>query len=183
MNEKIVLVDQHGRVIGEAPKLSSHGIDTPLHLGFSCYLFNRQGKFLLTRRALSKKVWPGVWTNSVCGHPSPGESNEAAVARRAEYELGLDRLTDLELILGDYRYRTPPYNGIVENEVCPVFFGLVDKEPQPNPDEVEEFKWVDWTSVERLIDNDPQKYSYWFKDQLQQLKSKDLSRFTHQLNN
>ena len=88
--ELIVYVDENGIPTGEtAPKLDAHTLNTRLHAAFSCYIFNDQGEFLVTRRALTKKVWPGVWTNSVCGHPGPGESNESAIIRRAKYELCL----------------------------------------------------------------------------------------------
>lgn len=59
--ELIVLVDEDGHEIGTAPKLTSHHLHTPLHKAFSCYIFDEdEGRFLVTQRALSKKVWPGV---------------------------------------------------------------------------------------------------------------------------
>src|SRR5947209_7482955 len=90
MSEFIVFVDEEGRPTGETgPKLESHHAKTKLHLAFSCYAFNDKGELLVTQRALSKKVWPGVWTNSFCGHPSPGETLEHAIDRRAQAELGM----------------------------------------------------------------------------------------------
>jgi len=87
--ELIVLCDERGTPTGTAEKWSSHHGRTPLHLAFSCYVFDEAGAFLTTRRALTKKVWPGVWTNSVCGHPAPAESFVDAIARRVGYELGM----------------------------------------------------------------------------------------------
>ena len=97
--ELIVYVDDQGVPTGEtAPKLDAHTNHTRLHAAFSCYIFNDNGQILVTRRALTKKVWPGVWTNSVCGHPGPGEMDDDAIVRRAEYELGMT----IDDILGDY---------------------------------------------------------------------------------
>lgn len=143
-DELIVLLDDAGRTIGTAPKLASHHGDTPLHAAFSSYVFDRDGRFLLTRRALSKKTWPGVWTNSCCGHPALGEEAVSAVRRRLHHELGLTvAAAEIVPLLPDFRYRAE-LDGIVENEICPVFGLRVDAEPVPNPDEVEEYRWVDW---------------------------------------
>lgn len=165
MEEQIVLVNERGETIGVAPKLASHHSHTPLHRGFSCYIFNAKGEFLLTQRALVKKVWPSVWTNSVCGHPAPEESNEAAVRRRLAYEVGITNISQLVCIAPDYRYTTPAYNGIIENEICPVFVALTEDQPQPNPLEVEDYRWIAWEGVSQLIAEQPDNISYWFKDQ------------------
>ena len=87
--ELVVLLDEQGEAIGTTPKRGVHHADTPLHLAFSCYLFDDTGRLLMTRRALHKPTWPGAWTNSVCGHPAPGEPIEDAVRRRVLDEVGV----------------------------------------------------------------------------------------------
>jgi isopentenyl-diphosphate delta-isomerase len=169
-NEQITFVDEDGKPTGETgPKLASHTADTRLHLAFSCYIFNPTTKqFLLTQRAHIKKVWPDVWTNSVCGHPMPGETIEAAIHRRAQYELGLTKLERLTCVLPKYIYKTPPYNGIVEHEFCPIYVAFTGQEPQPNDQEVEAYRWVSWTEYKALLEADSggDTTSYWAKDQL-----------------
>lgn len=88
--EHVILLDEQDKPTGMLEKYAAHTLDTPLHLAFSCWLFNEQGQFLVTRRSLSKKAWPGVWTNSVCGHPQQGETFEQAVTRRCRFELGVE---------------------------------------------------------------------------------------------
>lgn len=170
----IVLVDESGNPVGEAEKWSSHHADTPLHLAFSCYVFDDRGRLLITRRALSKKVWPGVWSNSVCGHPRPGEEPVAAIERRLEYELGMSA-SDFEVALPAYRYRAPAYDGVVENEFCPVYLARAGGEPRPNPVEVDDFAWIDWQDFLRECDSDVSgTYSWWCRDQIRQLRKLDL---------
>ena len=104
--EMVVLLDAEGARIGIAPKSSVHGADTRLHLAFSCHVFDPRGRLLVTRRALTKTAWPGVWTNSFCGHPAPGEELIAAVRRRAGHELGI-ALDGIDPVL-------PFFRGIVD---------------------------------------------------------------------
>lgn len=161
----MVLVDDSGASIGVADKIAVHTHDTALHLAFSCHVYNTAGQILVTRRALSKLTWPGVWTNSFCGHPAPGETQESAIARRGLYELGLT-LTDLEVVIPDFRYRAVDASGIVENEICPVYRAITSEEPTPNPDEVAEFQWVDPQDLRDSAAAAPYAFSPWLGWQL-----------------
>jgi isopentenyl-diphosphate Delta-isomerase len=163
--ELVVLLDNDGAPIGTADKIAVHSTDTPLHLAFSCHLFNAAGEVLVTRRALGKATWPGVWTNSFCGHPAPGEAMNDAVRRRAGFELGVT-LDSLELSLPDFRYRAVDASGIVENELCPVYRATVSAEIVPNPDEVAEFAWVDPIALSASVAATPFAFSPWIVLQL-----------------
>src|SRR5919107_3950231 len=102
--ERVVLLDDEHRPAGTMPKADVHGTDTPLHLAFSVYVFDRQGRLLTTRRALAKRTWGGVWSNTCCGHPAPGEEISEAVSRRLAEELSLE-VSGLEVVLPDFSYR------------------------------------------------------------------------------
>jgi isopentenyl-diphosphate Delta-isomerase len=145
--ESVVLLDDHGHAIGTAPKREAHHARTPLHLAFSLYLFSGGGDLLLTRRAADKATFPGLWTNSVCGHPGPGESLPDAATRRARTELGL-AVAGLRLVLPRFAYRAE-MAGVVENEMCPVYAGWVPRDAalSPDPSEVGEWAWVPWREV------------------------------------
>jgi isopentenyl-diphosphate delta-isomerase len=167
--DHVVLLDDDGRAIGTAPKSSVHGTHTALHLAFSCHVLNDDGEVLVTRRALGKTAWPGVWSNSFCGHPRPAESVLAAVHRRADYELGLE-LVDIELALPLFRYRATDANGIVEHELCPVYTARTLSEPVLNPLEVVDAKWVDPADLAVSLVTTPWAFSPWLVLQAEQLR-------------
>lgn len=160
--ELVRLLDDDGTEIGTADKSLVHGDNTPLHLAFSCHLLDGAGRTLVTRRALSKLTWPGVWTNSFCGHPAPGETLEDSVRRRAGVELNLE-VTDIRPALPDFRYRAVDASGIVENEICPVFTAVYtgDGVISPNPDEVCDWAWADMGDLEESVEATPFAFSPW----------------------
>ncbi|WP_295656721.1 isopentenyl-diphosphate Delta-isomerase [uncultured Nocardioides sp.] len=166
--ELVVLLSEDGTPIGTALKSEVHHGETPLHLAFSCYVFDRDDRLLLTRRAWEKKTWPGAWTNSCCGHPGPAESVADAVVRRVEQELGV-RVTELELVLPGFRYRAVMADGTVENEICPVYVARCDDPATlaPDADEVAEHEWVDWTSFRDDVLHGRRDVSPWCVEQVE----------------
>lgn len=175
--ELIVYVNEKGIPTGEtAEKLAAHTANTRLHLAFSSYVFNEQGELLVTKRASVKKVWPNVWTNSACGHPAPKESFESAIIRRLDYELGMT-VSDITNIIPSYTYKTHPYNGIIEHEFCPIFAARANAQPKPNPQEVDDFRWISWSGFIREAEADKSDiWSFWCKDQLKVLRENPLIR-------
>jgi isopentenyl-diphosphate delta-isomerase len=170
--ELVVLLDESGQPCGTAPKATVHHESTPLHLAFSCWLFDTAGEqVLLTRRAAAKRTWPLVWTNSFCGHPAPDEAVDEAVRRRAGDELGV-RLGELHLELPDFRYTARMADGVSENEVCPVYTATLGNDPVPDPAEVDSFVWVPWSTLFAAVADDPERYSPWMRLQLPLLGAK-----------
>ncbi len=166
--EHVVLIDAWGRPTSTAPKSGLHGPATPLHLAFSCYLVDPAGNVLLTQRALDKQTWPGVWTNSCCGHPRWGESLRTTVARRVCEELGLE-VTDVGMAIPDFLYRAEMSDGTVEHELCPVLVASCRQVLRPDPGEVADARWIAWPElVERAL-TDPATLSPWCVAQVRRL--------------
>lgn len=178
--EEVVLLAEDGTPIGTAPKAEVHTEQTPLHLAFSCYVFDDEHRLLVTRRAESKRTWPGVWTNSACGHPAPGEEVADAVLRRLDTELGLS-VERVWPILPDFRYRAVMPNGVVENEVCPVFRASVPTgtEPSPAADEVAEYVWMPWTDFSFRVLSGRFDVSPWCRLQVEQLTERDFGTWMY----
>jgi len=157
--ELVVLVDEKNNQIGTMPKSEVHGQNTPLHRAFSAFIFNSRGQILLQQRSHLKKTWPLVWSNSCCGHPLPNESNTEAAKRRLIDELGL-KIEDIEEV-APYRYCFTRF-GVMENEICPILVGFTDLEPKLNPEEVEDYIWLDWDQfLFEIGENTDGKWSEW----------------------
>ncbi|MET9443819.1 isopentenyl-diphosphate Delta-isomerase [Streptomyces sp. NPDC006610] len=153
------LVDEDGRTIGTAEKLSAHRAPGRLHRAFSVFLFDHHGRLLLQQRALGKYHSPGVWSNTCCGHPYPGEAPFAAAARRTHEELGVSPALLAEA--GTVRYNHPdPASGLVEQEYNHLFVGLVQTAPGPDPQEVHDTAFVTAAELAERHARDP--FSAWF---------------------
>ncbi|KES08965.1 isopentenyl-diphosphate delta-isomerase [Streptomyces toyocaensis] len=153
------LVDEDGETIGTAEKLAAHQPPGRLHRAFSVFLFDERGRLLLQQRALGKYHSPGVWSNTCCGHPYPGEAPFAAAARRTFEELGVS--PSLLAEAGTVRYNHPdPESGLVEQEYNHLFVGMVQSPPQPDPDEVASTAFV--TPAELADRHAEAPFSAWF---------------------
>jgi len=141
-DDLVVLLDPDGRPAGTARKGDVHAAPAPYHLAFSCYAFGPDARLLVTRRAHAKRTWPGVWTNTCCGHPAPGEDPETAVRRRLRDELGASP-SDLVLALPDFSYRVRD-GEVEEHELCPVYLARVGRDVSADPGEVADTAWWAW---------------------------------------
>jgi isopentenyl-diphosphate delta-isomerase len=166
--ERVLLLAEDGREIGTASKAEVRRSEPPRHLAFTCHVRNASGQVLVTRRALGKATWPGLWSTSFCGHPQPAETITHALHRRAEFELGL-QLSDVALALPVIRYRTTDTKGVVENEICPVYLALTECTPAPHPDEVMDFRWAEPAALGESVRLTPWLYSPWLVFQAERM--------------
>jgi len=169
--EYVVLVDEKNDVLGTMPKKSAHDKNTPLHRGFSVFLFNSEGELLLQQRSIKKKTWPLVWSNSCCGHPMLDETPEDAAKRRLRHEIGI-RKAKIFMIIPDYRYKTEK-DGIMENEICPIMVAFSDEKINANTDEVESVRWIRWDIFLEDIKANPGAYSPWCVEEAGLLEEND----------
>ncbi len=167
MEERVILVDERDREVGTRAKLSAH-VDGKLHRAVSVFVFDADENMLLQRRAAAKYHSGGLWSNTCCGHPRPGESSEEAAHRRLREEMGFD--CRLRPVL-NFIYRSELENGLFEHEYDHVFVGRFEGTPAPNPDEVDDWRWVsvEDVTVDELAN--PKRYSVWFAIALKKLRA------------
>ena len=163
-DETVVLVDEDGRVVGEAGKLAAHVAPGRLHRAVSVFVFSPDGRLLLQRRAAVKYHFAGRWSNTCCGHPRPGESAVGAGRRRLADEVGMDCPLEEVAVL---RYEAgDPASGLVEREVDHLLVGVSDAAPEPNPAEVDEVRWVAVEDVLADLAARPGSYTPWLGEAL-----------------
>ena len=165
VEEEVVLVDENDREIGTAPKLRAHR-DGALHRAFSVFLFNSRDEVLLQRRADDKYHSGGLWSNTCCSHPRPGEHTDAAAHRRLEEEMGLE----VPLIpVFAFTYRSAFADGLWEHEYDHVYIGRTDAEPEPDPEEVAGWRWASVEEVASEMESDPDRFTVWFREPFEEI--------------
>ncbi len=157
--EKVVLVNEKDQEVGSMDKLEAH-VRGILHRAFSILIFNSKGEMLIQKRAGSKYHSGGLWTNACCSHPLPGEQLETATRRRLLYEMGIDAPTSFAY---KFIYKTQLDSNLTEHELDHVFVGTYDGEPNVNPDEVEDWRFVSLPDLRQDVAARPEQYTYWFR--------------------
>ncbi len=156
--QKIILVDEQDRQIGLGEKMQIHreGI---LHRAFSVFVLNKNQELLLQQRAAGKYHSGGLWSNTCCGHPSPGLSLQKCAQQRLMEEMGI--FVPLQWLFS-FRYKTEFNNNLIENELDHVLLGKTDQKPEPDLNEVSSWKWLSLAAIKTDLNVNPKNYTYWF---------------------
>ncbi len=159
MINNVILVDDNNQQTGEMEKLKAH-IEGRLHRAFSIFIFNNKGELMLQQRNPSKYHSGGLWTNTCCSHPFPGETTSDAAKRRLYEEMGVHcSLTEKSVMT----YRAVLDNGIIENEIDHIFLGEYNDTPTINTVEVHNWMWITPEDLVCKIASQPEIFSSWIK--------------------
>jgi isopentenyl-diphosphate delta-isomerase len=167
VEENVILVNEYNQEIGTAEKIEAHRKGL-LHRAFSIFVLNSKGLLLLQRRAFSKYHSGGLWANTCCSHPRPGELTEAAAQRRLVEEMGFD--CKLAEILS-FIYRVRLDNNLIEYEYDHVFTGKYNGMPTPNNLEVYDWKWLSIDDLIMNIQQKPYEYAFWLRASIDKVAS------------
>ncbi len=155
----VILVDQNDRELGSMEKMEAH-IKGVLHRAFSVFVFNEKNELLLQRRAFGKYHSEGLWTNTCCSHPAPGESVNEAGKRRMKEEMGME--IDPQPLFS-FIYRAELDNSLIEHELDHVLVAFSDETPHLNPEEAIAFRWMSLDDIRIDMQAHPESYTEWFK--------------------
>jgi len=170
VNQHVVLVDRDDVPVGTAEKMRAHRLSL-LHRAFSVFVFDGRGRLLMQRRAPDKYHSGGLWSNTVCSHPRPGESPADAAHRRLIEEMGFDCV--LEPVFS-FIYRADVGAGLHEHELDHVFTGTFDGDPIPNPAEADAWRWIDPEELRHELATRPGGFTYWFRIAFAELDRRGL---------
>ena len=159
MDEMIILVDENDTAIGTVGKTEAH-LQGLLHRAISVFIFNEKGELLLQKRSDNKYHSANLWTNTCCSHPSPGETTLNAAARRLDQEMKI--VTPLNFICS-FQYKSVFSNGLIENEIDHVFYGISNQIPNPDPLEANDWKYIMPDQLIEDINKSPDLYTAWLK--------------------
>lgn len=157
--EFVVLVNENDEQVGTMEKMEAH-VKGILHSAFSVFIFNEKGELMLQQRALGKYHSPGLWTNTCCSHPRNGEKPVDAGHRRMVEEMGFD--CEFEEAF-TFTYKADVGQGLTEHEFDHVFIGHTDKKPKINPEEVNDWKFMNMEAIKKDMESNPSYYTIWFK--------------------
>ncbi|MFY1613044.1 isopentenyl-diphosphate Delta-isomerase [Macellibacteroides fermentans] len=155
----VILVDENDNPIGTMPKMEAHE-KAMLHRAFSVFILNANDEVLLQQRANDKYHSAGLWTNTCCSHPHPGEDTLGAARRRLKEEMGME--ADLQFVF-KFMYKAPFDNLLTEHEIDHVFIGKTDQLPIINPEEVASYKYMKPEEIKLDMEQNPQSYTVWFR--------------------
>jgi len=172
MIETVILVDEKDNPIGYDEKMNAHSNGGKLHRAFSIFVFNSKGEVLLQQRARAKHTFRGLWTNPCCSHPRKGEELEKAAHRKLKQEFGFD--TGLREVFSFTYKATDRESNLTEHEFDHVFIGNFDGVPKPNPEEIDDWKWMTPAKLRRDLENNPNSYTPWFRIAFETLEEKGL---------
>jgi isopentenyl-diphosphate delta-isomerase len=155
----VILVDEEDREIGTEEKLAAHRGEGMLHRAISIFLFNRRGELLLQRRAEGKYHFAGLWSNTCCSHPRPGESVAAVSDRRLREEMGLS--APLRAVRKFIYKAADPASSLSEHELVHLVIGQTDSDPTPDSREVGDWAWIDPLELRQELATRPSAYTPW----------------------
>ena len=168
---QVILANKHDQVIGQTAKEQAHLDKGQLHRAISVLLFNKKGELLIQQRSAHKMLWPDYWANTCCSHPLLNESYQQAAERRLQQEFGIKAKLKFH---HKFIYQAQYQDIGSEYELCHVFIGISDQTPQPDKQEISDWRYINLKDLKKDIKTNPEKYTPWFKSELKTIKSSDI---------
>lgn len=173
--EQVILVNEQDEPVGSCEKMAAHEQGL-MHRAFSVFVFNTRGRLLLQQRSKGKYHSGGLWTNTCCSHPRPGENTLDAAYRRLQEEMGFQ--TELSHAF-TFTYQETLDKGLIEHEIDHVFTGIYEGEVFHNTEEAMDHSYMDMAQLEESLERFPEKFTVWLRIAFPKIKAWWADHFEH----
>lgn len=154
---KVITVTDTDIETGIMDKTQAH-VEGVLHRAFSIFILNTNGALLLQQRADNKYHSGGLWTNTCCSHPMPGEDTDSAATRRLQEEMGFQ--CALEHVFS-FIYKADVGGAMIEHEFDHVYLGYHNELPFFNTDEVKAVRFAPLEEINEMLAKEPSSFTAW----------------------
>lgn len=151
MHKPIQIVDKSGKFKTTVDSPRTAILNNQIRLISRVMISNKDGQYLLQKRADDMFVYPGFWDSSAAGHVDEGETEQDAAYRELAEEVGI---SDVKLTKAYEIYNeTEENHGYLSKTYSHVYFGEFDsamKTLKIDPAEVSEIKWFSVNELKYL---------------------------------
>lgn len=151
MHKPIQIVDKSGKFKTTVDSPRTAILNNQIRLISRVMISNKDGQYLLQKRADDMFVYPGFWDSSAAGHVDEGETEQDAAYRELAEEVGI---SDVKLTKAYEIYNeTEENHGYLSKTYSHVYFGEFDsamKTLKIDPAEVSEVKWFSVNELKYL---------------------------------
>lgn len=146
MSERWDLYDEANRPTGEELRRGERMPKDRYHRVVEAWIRTPDGRYILQKRSMNKKNYPGYWSCTACGSAIKGETPEEAMIREMQEEMGI-RLREDELILDRIITEFPAHYYIyrIEKE-------LTESDITMDPEEVDDFIFLDKDAIMNWVE-------------------------------
>lgn len=137
------------------------------HIVVHVWIVNSRGEFLIQKRKVDKKGWPGMWDCAAAGSAILGDSSRDAAIRETEEEIGLDIEKDNLEALFTVKFA----KGFDDNWLLRAEVDIEDLVLQE--EEVEDVKWVSEDEIKDMLTRD-EFIPFPFLDRLFEIINSDI---------
>ena len=120
------------------------------------WVINKTGDILLLKRSPMKKTSPNMWTTSVSGHLSAGDSSIEGAIRELKEEIGIEAKPEELKYLFTVSEEVIKENNIKDREHIDVYVLHADINIDKlilQEEEVSKVKWFSFTEFEKMVNN------------------------------
>jgi isopentenyl-diphosphate delta-isomerase len=160
MEQTLILVDQHDRQLGYAPRRDCHQGEGLLHRAIVVVLVDAAGRLLLQQRRSS--LWDGYWDITGATHPLHLDDRDESYLEAAQRCLADEwAVVDAPLALVTAFQYFAPFGDHCEHEYCALLTGRWERPVRLNPAHGYAQRWLAPADCRAEMAAQPAQFTPW----------------------